>query len=85
MATDREPRHVLLYTRRLCSLCEEARAILHHLSNFHPFLLEEVDVDADPALAARYGDSVPVAVMGGRELFRLRADVDELRRALGGA
>ncbi len=51
------------------------------------FQIREVDVDRDPALAARYGDRVPVIAYGYREVIasliserRLR---DALRRAMG--
>jgi len=38
------------------------------------------DVDADPALAARYGDRVPVLADGDTELCRYFLDRDRLRR-----
>jgi len=40
----------------------------------------EIDVDADPALVARYGRSVPVLTDGeGREICRGRLDAQALR------
>ena len=46
----------------------------------------ELDVDAHPALEARYGDLVPVLVLGdpqtGRELCHYHLDADVVRRAL---
>jgi len=36
--------------------------------------LDEVDVDRDPALEARWGESVPVLLAGERELCRYRLD-----------
>lgn len=47
-----------LYTRSGCSLCGQAAGHLRALD----FVFTEVDVDADPALRARYGDDVPVLV-----------------------
>jgi|ERR1051325_5823691 4a-hydroxytetrahydrobiopterin dehydratase len=64
--------HVTLYTRRDCPLCEKAkRAIRDSGVSIH---LEEVDIDRDPALQARYTDDVPVIVVGGVEAFRHRVD-----------
>jgi hypothetical protein len=54
-----------LYTRVGCHLCEDALATLRALQGRHPHTLEVVDVDDDPTLAARYGESVPVLVVGG--------------------
>jgi hypothetical protein len=44
---------------------------------------EEIDVDADPALEARYGELVPVlAEAGGDEICRTRLDEAALRARL---
>jgi glutaredoxin len=69
---------VVLYTRRGCHLCAEAAELLaaHGLSP------QSVDIDADPALAARYNTCVPVVVIAGRERFRGRVDPLLLRRLL---
>jgi len=43
----------------------------------------KIDVDADPALAARYGRSVPVLADGaGREICRAKLDAPALRARL---
>jgi hypothetical protein len=41
--------------------------------------IEEIDVDADPALEARWGTRVPVLLLDGRELCHYRLDVNVLR------
>ncbi len=43
---------------------------LRELQPRFSFELEVVDVDADPALEARYGEHVPVLAHGTRELCR---------------
>jgi thioredoxin reductase (NADPH) len=47
-----------------------------------------VDVDADPALEAAYGDRVPMLFAGepgsGEELCQFRVDVRRVEAALGG-
>ena len=73
---------LVLYTRRECHLCEEAKAQLRAL--FPALPVEEVDVDADPALAARHGEEVPVGFLGAEKVFKYRLDPARLRRLLAG-
>ena len=45
----------------------------------------EIDVDADPAIEATFGDRVPVLLLGGiegRELCRYTFDAERVRAAL---
>jgi len=65
-----------LYTRAGCHLCDEALAVLTR----HGLRPEVVDIDRDPDLIARYGDSVPVVLIDGRLRFRGRVDERLLRR-----
>jgi len=68
---------VTFYSRPGCRLCDDAR---RQLELAEPSLeIEEIDVDSDPALRQRYGLDIPVAVAGGRELFRHRFTPAALR------
>jgi hypothetical protein len=50
-----------LYSRSYCHLCEDMLAALGALQGQGPrFEVEVVDVDADPALVARFDELVPV-------------------------
>jgi thiol-disulfide isomerase/thioredoxin len=50
-----------LYSRSYCHLCEDMLSALHALQDAAlPFEVEVVDVDADPALVARFDELVPV-------------------------
>ncbi len=73
-----------LYTKRECSLCDEARQMLESLNAEVPHELFEIDVDSDPVLLARYGESVPVVQIGP---YTLRAPFSllDLRVALAAA
>lgn len=71
-----------LYTRARCHLCEEAKAQLQPLLDEFSIVLREVDVDADPALAARFGEEVPVILLDGRKVAKYRVDVKQFRRLL---
>jgi glutaredoxin len=72
--------YITLYTRIGCHLCDDAKAILER----HRLPFESIDIDADPELAAKYNECVPVVVIDGRERFRGRVDEVLLRRLLAG-
>jgi glutaredoxin len=76
-----------LYRRPGCHLCTEARAVLLPLCQRLGLALEERDVDTDPALAARYGERIPVLALDGAELlawpFTQQAARQALRERLG--
>lgn len=61
---------VTLYTRRNCPLCDKAKAAIR--ASGAAVQLEEVDIDNDPELQARYTNDVPVVLVEGREAFRHR-------------
>jgi hypothetical protein len=63
-----------LITRAYCHLCDEMRAEVEPLAAAAAVPVDEIDVDGDPALEARWGDRVPVLLVGERELFCYRID-----------
>ncbi len=73
-----------LYSRAWCHLCEEMRAALVPLAAEFGASIEVIDVDADPALVARYDELVPVLVLDGVELARYTLDQERVRAALAG-
>jgi thioredoxin reductase (NADPH) len=77
---------ITLLTRSYCHLCEEMREALAPIAAAHGATVVERDVDADPALEARYGDLVPVLLDGdaehGREICHYVLDPERLREAL---
>jgi glutaredoxin len=75
-------RIVTLYGRPGCHLCDDARAALEAVRRSRPFRLEEVDIEADDALLARYLERIPVIALDGEELFDFFVDADELSRRL---
>jgi uncharacterized membrane protein len=56
--------NVTLYTRSDCQLCDEVKSELNELQSQFPHSLAEVDIDSDPALAAKYGEEIPVIEVG---------------------
>ncbi len=65
-----------LLVRAYCHLCDDMRAALAAHAAGVP--VDELDVDADPALEARWGDRVPVLLAEGRELCHYRLDARAL-------
>ncbi|HET9045928.1 MAG TPA: glutaredoxin family protein [Casimicrobiaceae bacterium] len=75
-----------LLSRAYCHLCEEMEAALRPFVARHGVGLTVIDVDAYPALEARYGERVPVLIAGapesGVELCYYVLDTDAVDRAL---
>lgn len=74
-------RIVTVYTRRGCGLCGPAEALAGRLAEGRA-TVEVVDVDGEPALAARYGPRVPVVAVDGVEVAEGVVDPATLAEAL---
>ncbi len=61
-----------LLSRAGCHLCEDMRREVDALLADQPHEWEIVDVDGDPDLARRYGDSVPVLFVNGHLFAKIR-------------
>jgi glutaredoxin len=61
---------VTVYTRAQCCCCHKALDLLREYQGRHGFAIEEVDVDSDPELVAKYGLSVPVVAFDGKVRFK---------------
>jgi glutaredoxin len=77
-------RQVVLYTRKGCCLCDEARRVLLEVreERGRSFSLEERDIEADEALFRAYLERIPVVTIDGTEAFELFVDAAELRRQI---
>jgi glutaredoxin len=69
---------LVLYGRPGCHLCDEARTVLQRIG--HPF--EEVDIEADDELLARYLVRIPVIALDGAELYDFFVNEPDLRGRL---
>ena len=74
--------HVTLYTRTDCHLCHEMRTVVDMVARDVRVVVDEVDVDSDPALVEAYGGEVPVLCVNGRKAFKYRVDARALRARL---
>jgi glutaredoxin len=59
-----------VYTREQCCCCHKAIDLLKEHQRRHGFAIEEVDIDADPELLAKYNTEVPVVAIDGKVRFR---------------
>ena len=69
---------LVLYGRAGCHLCDDVRAVLRRVG--HPF--EEVDIEGDDELLARYLERIPVIALDGAELYDFFVNEVELRARL---
>ena len=76
-----------LLSRPGCHLCEAMRREVDQILGGAPRDWEVVDVDSDPALAAEFGEAIPVLFVNGRLFAKTRlppiAAALRLRRAAG--
>ena len=69
---------VTLYSRPGCHLCDEARTILERMRESTPFEVDEINIEADDALHARYLERIPVVAVDGEELSEYFVDEEAL-------
>ena len=69
-----ERRRLTLLVRAYCHLCDDMRDALAPLAAGFGWAIDEIDIDADAVLEKRWGESVPVLLVGKSELCRHRID-----------
>lgn len=69
-------------SRRICCLCDEAKAVVAAVAEQGLCSWEVVDVDRDKGLMVRYGLDVPVLLCDGKLLFKHRVTEEALTAAL---
>ncbi|MDQ2990086.1 MAG: glutaredoxin family protein [Pseudomonadota bacterium] len=77
--------HFTLYSRSYCHLCDDMLAALKAMQGAaQPFTIDVIDVDADPALVARFDELVPVLFgdLAAPELCHYFLDRDAVRAYL---
>jgi glutaredoxin len=79
------PRDVTMYIREGCHLCEEAKTAMAPVLTALGARLQEVDIDDDPILLARYTNDIPVIFIGAQFFTQHRVDAARLRRHLENA
>ena len=59
-------RNAVLYTRKSCQLCDEAKEILE----MYGFSIHEIDIATQPKLLEKYDTCVPVVEIDDKVRFR---------------
>ena len=80
--TRRMKTRVTFYTRPGCHLCDVAKREIAAAGGADSYELVEVNIDADPALQARYGWDIPVVAVNGVVAFKHRLTAADFRREL---
>jgi glutaredoxin len=73
---------VTLYSRPGCHLCDEAREALERVRAQAPFTVDEINIETDDKLHARYLERIPVVALDGDELFDFWVDETALLRRI---
>jgi thiol-disulfide isomerase/thioredoxin len=73
-----------LLSRSYCHLCHDMAVALAPLAAEFDAVVSVVDVDADPALEAKYDELVPVLLHGETNLCHYYLDVPKVREYLAG-
>jgi glutaredoxin-like protein DUF836 len=77
-----------LLVRAYCHLCDDMRAALAPLAGAANVSVTEIDVDAEPSLEERFGERIPVLLLGaidGAELCHFHFDATRVAKALAPA
>jgi glutaredoxin len=77
--------HVIIYHAAGCHLCERALAQVRALRDELGFELEEVAIEGDPELEARYRELIPVLEIDGERVFTYYVHEQAFRRRLAAA
>jgi len=76
---------VAVYHASGCHLCERALAQVRALHDELGFALEEVAIDGDAELEARYREWLPVVEIDGEQVFTYYVHEEAFRRKLAAA
>lgn len=77
-------RHVIIYSRPGCHLCEEAKSAIASAGCSEQFVLEEINIESDEELLRKYKYDIPVVAIDGVETFIHRVNRDEFQRKILG-
>jgi glutaredoxin len=74
--------HVILYSKPGCHLCEVMKAEMTRAGCNELYELEEINIESDPALLARYRNEIPILLIDRSEVFKHRLSADAFREYL---
>jgi glutaredoxin len=71
---------VVVYHAEGCHLCDRALGQVRALQDELGFALEEIPIDGDPELEARYRELIPVVEIEGEQAFVYHVHEEAFRR-----
>ncbi len=72
-------RHIIIYSRPGCHLCDEAKSAIENAGCSDRFTLEEINIESDPELLRKYKYDIPVVTIDGVECFKHRVHADQFK------
>ena len=75
-------RHVIVYSRPGCHLCDEAKLAIQNAGCDDRFTLEEINIESDNELLRKYKFDIPVVTIDGVEAFRHRVNAEQFKTLL---
>lgn len=73
---------VILYSKPGCHLCEVMKREMAEADCTELYELQEINIESDADLFARYRDDIPVLMIDGAEAFRHRLTADSFHAYL---
>jgi glutaredoxin len=73
---------VILYSKPGCRLCDVMKKAMARADCADLYELQEINIESDAELFARYASDIPVLIIDGVEAFRHRLDSDSFRAHL---
>jgi len=77
-------KHVIIYSRPGCHLCDDAKAVIMSTGCSDQFTLEEVNIESDKELLRKYKHDIPVIAIDGVESFIHRVNPRNFIRVIRG-
>ncbi|MHA6251806.1 glutaredoxin family protein [Oceanobacillus sp. CAU 1775] len=60
--------HIIFYTKEICSLCDDAEALLSAFSSDYPHTIEKRDIYSNEEWLEKYQLLIPVIEINGEQL-----------------
>lgn len=78
------PIALTIYSRPGCHLCDEMKHVVESVTARAELSItvEEINIETDPDLEARYGEEIPVLLADGTKIAKYRISEVDLTRAL---
>ena len=73
---------IILYSKPGCHLCEVMKKEMAKADCAELYQLEEINIESNAELLARYRYDIPVLIIDGAEAFRHRVTADSFRAYL---